>query len=125
MGKRRRGDRGDPRIPEFNKDPKGPCIPGFFKWPWPQVVEKAPNWGFLGPQSRSINNSSVKRVVDYIITILIRSSHCLRWSTDMLLMMIKLRGGSNGRGGMLWKGGVPYIHGCCGGVVFPTSIIIS
>ena len=42
----------------------------------------------------------------------------------MLLMMIKLRGGSNGRGGMLWKGGVPYIHGCCGGVVFPTSIII-
>ena len=27
------------------------------------------------------------------------------------------------RGGMLWKGVVPYIHGCCGGVVFPTSII--
>jgi hypothetical protein len=42
----------------------------------------------------------------------------------MLLMMIKLRGGSNGRGRMLWKGGVPYIHGCCGGVGFPTSILI-
>ena len=37
---------GDPRIPELSKGPiKGPltCIPGFFKWPWPQVVEKAPN----------------------------------------------------------------------------------
>ena len=42
----------------------------------------------------------------------------------MLLMRIKLRGGSNGRGGMLWKGGVPYIHGCCGGLGFPTSILI-
>ena len=55
---------GDPRIPELSKGPiKGPltCIPGFFKWPWPQVVEKAPNWGFLGPQSRSINNSNVKK----------------------------------------------------------------
>ena len=28
----------------------------------------------------------------------------------------------NGLGGMLWKGGVPYIHRCCGGVGFPTSI---
>ena len=64
LRQRKRGDRGDPRIPEFNKGPiKRPltCIPGFFKWPWPQVVEKAPNWGFLGPQSRSINNSNVKK----------------------------------------------------------------
>ena len=51
-GQRRRVIEGDPRIPELNKGPiKGPltCIPGFFKWPWPQVVEKAPNWGFFRP----------------------------------------------------------------------------
>ena len=61
LGERRRGDRGVRPYQSSTRTQKGLCIPGFFKWPWPQVVEKAPNWGVLGPQSRSINNSNVKK----------------------------------------------------------------